>query len=191
MPLKPKTKFIAARYGELTGTILLLLTEGAATQMVGGVGNRYQRKRLYDAFDCYSREQMKRAVARLRIAKLVRFDPKDETDSIIVTKHGLQRATIYRIRRAHLNQPQRWDHYYRLCIFDIPDWKNKRRRFQTKLRALGWFRLQDSVYVHPHDREEEIELLAKQFRITDDVLTLTVASLGPFEERVRNFFFKK
>ena len=68
-------------------------------------------------------------------------------------------------------RPRRWDKKWRILIFDI---REKRRALREKVRrtlvALGFKRLQDSVWVYPYDCEDLIVLLKADFRIGKDLL---------------------
>ena len=64
------------------------------------------------------------------------------------------------------------------CLFDIREGrKSLRERIQRTLRAIGFRRLQDSVWVYPHDCEDLITLLKSDFKIGKDVLYLVVDQL--------------
>lgn len=56
-------------------------------------------------------------------------------------------------------------------MFDIPE---RRRRVRTRVRqtltTMGFYRLQDSVWVYPYDCEELIILLKADFKIGKDLL---------------------
>lgn len=77
-----------------------------------------------------------------------------------------------------LKKPRRWDHKWRVLIFDIDE---RRRGLREKIRRtlaiIGFERLQDSVWVYPYDCEDLITLLKADFHIGKDMLYLIVDSI--------------
>lgn len=77
----------------------------------------------------------------------------------------------FKLRDYQLDQPARWDKKWRIVIFDIPE---KRRRTRDEVRRLltsvGFYRLQNSVWVYPYDFEDIIGLLKTDLGIGKDVL---------------------
>lgn len=66
---------------------------------------------------------------------------------------------------------KRWDHRWRMVVFDVPERRRKvRRRLCALMREVGFVRLQDSVWVYPYDCEEFMALLKADLKIGKDVL---------------------
>lgn len=80
--------------------------------------------------------------------------------------------------KAAMAKKRKWDRRWRVVIFDIPE---RRKSIRTKLRRFmqeyGFVRLQDSVWVYPHDCEDLIALVKANFHIGIDVLYLIVERL--------------
>jgi DNA-binding transcriptional regulator PaaX len=70
-----------------------------------------------------------------------------------------------------IKKPKRWDRKWRMLIFDI---KESRRELRDKVRntlvAIGFIKLQDSVWVYPYDCEDLITLFKADFEIGREVL---------------------
>lgn len=74
---------------------------------------------------------------------------------------------------------KRWDHLWRIVVFDIPEKKkNDRDQFREKLRRLGFFPFQKSMYITPFACEKIIWDIARQYRITQYVLVSVTPNLG-------------
>lgn len=85
-----------------------------------------------------------------------------------------------KISRAPTNKPRRWDKRWRVVIYDIREQrKSLRLKLKDVLRAYGFYRLQDSVWVYPYDCEDLLILLKANYKIGNEVLYLVV-------ERVEN-----
>ncbi|MEK7066707.1 MAG: CRISPR-associated endonuclease Cas2 [Patescibacteria group bacterium] len=68
-------------------------------------------------------------------------------------------------------QLSKWDGRWRLVIFDIKEEDKKlREKIRNELIQFGFERLQNSVWVTPHDCEDLIMLLKAEFSIGKDVL---------------------
>ncbi len=81
-------------------------------------------------------------------------------------------------RRIVVEKPRRWDGKWRLVIFDI---KEPRRRTRDALRreltAVGFRKLQDSVWAYPYPCEEYIAMLKADLCVGKDILYLIVDEL--------------
>jgi DNA-binding transcriptional regulator PaaX len=75
-------------------------------------------------------------------------------------------------------RPRVWDKQWRLVAFDIPERRAAyRRQLVLTLRNLGFYRLQDSIWVFPYDCEELITLIKADFRLGREVLYMIVVAL--------------
>lgn len=71
----------------------------------------------------------------------------------------------------HICKPKKWDGKWRILIFDISE-KRKRDRDKLRfiLRSIGFFKLQNSVWVYPYDCEDLINLLKTDLHIGKAIL---------------------
>ncbi len=77
-----------------------------------------------------------------------------------LTPGGRKLAGKYQIDDLEIQHPKEWDGKWRLVIFDIPTTSNTIRNvFRRKLKELGFFRLQKSIWIYPFPCQEEIKLL--------------------------------
>ena len=94
-----------------------------------------------------------------------------ENSSIRLTGKGEQLAALLESGRVTSARSRVWDGKWRLLIFDIPERRKRvRNRIRETLRGLGFQRLQDSVWVFPHDCEDLITILKADLQIGRDVL---------------------
>ncbi|MCI0560444.1 MAG: hypothetical protein MN733_18310 [Nitrososphaera sp.] len=79
------------------------------------------------------------------------------------------------MRERLLHPRRRWDGRWRVLIFDIPEKrKHLREHIRNSLRAVGFARLQDSVWTFPYDCEEFVALLKADFKIGKDMIYMIV-----------------
>jgi len=95
-----------------------------------------------------------------------------------LTDKGKSLLKEYKLQDLKIAQPKKWDGKYRVIIFDIKEWK---RPIRDKLRrwfeSLGLVRLQNSVWVYPHDCQEIIALLKANYKIGNEVLYMEVTHI--------------
>lgn len=78
-----------------------------------------------------------------------------------LSNKGRKRLRKFLLDTLEITSPKRWDGKWRIILFDIPVGKRKsiRNSFREKLRNLGCYQYQRSVWVHPFPCEAEIEFL--------------------------------
>src|SRR3989344_3405367 len=123
--------------------------------------------------------QARTAASRLAIKGYVRFVEKDGKKRMEITEAG-RRAVALESEKVALaaKRGKRWDKRWRLVMFDIPQYRRRDRdHLREAMRACGFLRLQDSVWVFPYDCEEFVMLLKADMRIGKDVLYAIVESI--------------
>ncbi len=95
-----------------------------------------------------------------------------------VTTEGREEIATHppRIKR------QRWDSKWRIVVFDIPERRRKERNLlRERLKALGFGRLQDSVWLSPYDWKEKMEKIA-QGRDLGEHVRILIGSCHGFQD---------
>lgn len=83
----------------------------------------------------------------------------------------------------------KWDHQWRIVIFDIPqEMHRQRNNFRNKLKSLGFYMLQKSVFVFPYPCEEELGDICDDLGITECVDIITAHKIGFKESEIINYF---
>lgn len=137
----------------------------------------------------WHRNQMRAALERLRRRRLVEFVQQRDETSIVITERGKQRLRKFEFEAVSAAPPGRWDEKWRLVMFDIPERrKRERHHFREKLIQLGFFPLQKSVWVYPHECHDEIDFVCHFLGIDRWVHYIETPALGQAEGRVRRHF---
>ncbi len=88
-----------------------------------------------------------------------------------ITASGQKFLDRIRFEDAKIEKPKRWDKKWRMVIFDLKEERRKTRTYiRHTLKSIGFYRLQDSVWVHPYPCEEIIALLKAETRTGKEVL---------------------
>ena len=83
----------------------------------------------------------------------------------------------------------KWDGKWRIVIFDIPqELHNKRNRFRKRLKFLGFYMIQKSVFVFPYTCEEELATYANDLDISDYINVIKADDLGFVGKEVKRFY---
>lgn len=125
---------------------------------------KYKRKRVYDTF------------YNLKRGGYLNFEKRDHQIYITLTGEGKKAAGRFQIDDISIKKPKSWDKKWRLVIFDIAHLKRiKRELFRGKLKMLGFYPLQKSVWVHPYKCEDEVDLLREFFGLSKKEVCLITA----------------
>lgn len=125
---------------------------------------KYKRKKVSDVF------------YRLRRRGCVEIKKKGHQIYIALTERGRKEAGWLQIDALKIKKPKTWDRKWRIVIFDISQLKKLyRETFRGKLKELGFYPLQKSVWIHPFDCRDEIELLKDFFGLTEKEVRLILA----------------
>lgn len=140
--------------------------------------------------------EIRRAMLRLREKQMIQLLKRKNGSVVRLTVAGrdyferLEKEKERREKFANLALPgyTPWDGWWRVVTFDIPHKKKiLRELLRRKLRSLGFYPLQKSVFVHPSPCENEITFLADFFDARPYIHTIRARRIDP-EERIRGFF---
>lgn len=118
--------------------------------------------------------QAKTALGRLSAKGFITFEERDGRRYARITEKG-KRILELETQKVAMAKKRKWDKRWRVVIFDIPERrKSVRNRLRRFMNTYGFVRLQDSVWVYPHDCEDLVALVKAEFRIGFDVLYMIV-----------------
>lgn len=126
----------------------------------------------------------------LRKKKIVSFkESPNGTVKIELTQDGRRWVRQYNINDLKIKKPLRWDKKWRLIFYDIPHYHKKARdAFREKLKQLGLYQLQKSVWLSAYDCYGEIEFLSMVFNINmENIFYLEVDKL-PNDYKLKQWF---
>ena len=105
-----------------------------------------------------------------------------------LTTRGERELARGRFDRYQLPPPKKWDKKWRVVCFDIPE-KRKyvRHLIQRKLVELGFYRLQDSVFVGPQPCGEFLNLAQEVFFLRKHLRGMVVTQIDDEYILLRHF----
>lgn len=172
---------------ELTKTILILAgVTCLVSTMAVAPGLGYALKPLLKYAKVYPSE-IDRTVNRLKRQKLILVSEDGDKIRMELTENGRRKVLAYKLEEMCLKRG-RWDGWWRVVIFDIPEKKRAARNvLRSKMQELGFYMLQKSVLVTPWECKEEIDFIKHLYGVGDHV-TLIRAKTFDEEDLVRNYF---
>jgi hypothetical protein len=155
-------KYLALGTGIL---ILSTITPTLPTQLL----------RAYIKSKRFQRSLFLRDLKRLQAREcLAYYELPDGSLKIVLKRRGRQIALRYKFNELRIKIPPRWDGKWRLVMFDIPHTKKRAREaLRQKLKELGFYQLQKSVFIFPYECANEIDFISEVFEIRNHILLIT------------------
>ncbi|KKW47934.1 MAG: hypothetical protein UY98_C0002G0029 [Candidatus Kaiserbacteria bacterium GW2011_GWA2_58_9] len=113
------------------------------------------------------RYRRKRAIERLVDLDYI----QKEDERLSITENGRDALGESVDKTLKLLSTKKWDGKWRIAAFDIPEqYAALRDRVRALLKQAGFEKLQNSVWVFPHECEELVQLIKGQSRLSKYIL---------------------
>lgn len=182
---KPKSEIIKDILLGLaaSGAIVIAATSPYfASNLLKGFKNckkygKKEKKKIYNAFYL------------LRKTNCIIMKKENNQIYISLTEQGKKKAGWLQIDSLKIKKPKIWDKKWRLVLFDIGEIKRiYREAFRGKLKELGFYPLQKSVWIYPFNCSDELELLRDFFGLSTKELRLITTNCMGEEEFLKKIF---
>lgn len=160
--------------------ILLLLAGGLCLSLTRRPDAYFRIvKKIGKEWKNINERNLRRAIKKLYQSKIVDCkNEKDGTFALILTREGKNIVLKYDIDKIEIKKPIRWDKLWRLIIFDIPEEERAGRiALAAKLKELGFYPLQKSVFIHPYECQDEINFIVEIFDLAPYVRFMRVKDI--------------
>jgi len=125
----------------------------------------------------------------LRSKGFIKIENRKEQIYISLTEEGRKKAGKYQIDELKISKPRKWDKKWRVLIFDIQDkHKIKREALRGKIKELGLYQLQKSVWIYPYKFQKEIKLLRDFFGLNNNEIKVITATEIEDDHAIQEFF---
>lgn len=127
----------------------------------------------------YNEKQIRRSFYYLRSKKLVRIiDGKDGISKVKINRLGLSKLKEFAIDAMSIRIPEKWDGKWRAVVFDVPEkHKAARESLRRKLKGLGFYQFQRSIFLHPFAIDDEVLFIASFFGIERFIEIFTIENM--------------
>jgi DNA-binding transcriptional regulator PaaX len=168
------------RFGPVMQKVLLLLRTGATLFLSGSPHMHFKIiKTASKEWQKIDQRVLRKSIRRLYQSKLV--DVKEEENgalSLTLTDNGEKKILQYDLDKIKIKKPLEWDGVWRMVVFDIPEsQKQGRDALVGKLKQLGFYPLQKSVFLHPYECKEEIDFIVELFDLRPFVRFMRVKEI--------------
>ena len=157
--------------------VLLLLIGGASLSLTRRPDQYFKIIRnIAKEWKKINERNLKLAIKNLYRSKMIDYkENNDGTISMVLTDSGRKKIIKYDLDKIQIKKPIKWDTLWRMVIFDIPE--NERRgriALAEKLKELGFYPMQKSVFIYPYECKNEIDFVTEIFNLSPHVRFLRV-----------------
>ncbi len=156
------------RLGATSKKIIILLGAGLALGLTHRPDVYFKIiKGAAKEWDSINKRSLHETIKKLYQSKLIDYKVNnDDTVTLVLNEEGKKRALTYNLDTIRIKVPARWDKLWRIVIFDIPEnLKRGRDAFAVKLRQLGFYSIQKSVFIYPYDCKNEVDFIVEVFNL--------------------------
>jgi DNA-binding transcriptional regulator PaaX len=178
--VEERTKRIIKR-GKVQDSIMATLYGAATLSLMVAAPNTVQLLKYIDPYigKKNASKRMSQAIGRLVSKKYLARTGRGAQAKLTLSTKGKQYVQLlldsYTVALA---RPKKWDGRWRVVMFDI--WESRRSvrdRLRFLLRRIGFVKIQNSVWVYPHDCEEVVALVRAELRTGKSVSYLIADAL--------------
>ena len=179
-----------------TKEILTLLAKGAlltmtliAPKTALVTHHLLEEERDWDAWKRFNPSYLRQTLKRLEKQKTVEIVEENNMQVVKLTSKGKRRILKYAISELKIKRPKKWDQKWRVVVYDI---SNSQKQLQVLIREtlknLGFFPMQESVYINPFPCFDEIEFLREYYGLGSQIQYLLVEKIE--NDEVYKTYFK-
>ena len=168
------------RIGSVNKKVLLLLSGGLALSLTRRPDAYFRiMKNIAKEWKKINERSLRESIKKLYQSKIIDYKENNNgTVELILTDAGKKKILLYDLEKLKIDKPPKWDNLWRLVIFDIPENKKQARMaMSSKLKELGFYPMQKSVFIHPYECKDEIDFVTELFNIAPYVRFLRVKDI--------------
>lgn len=159
-------------------TLLVSPIAGAAAFFLGAGATRY----------LFRKSDFNREIKRLQKKKYVALTKTEKGWIIKILRRGLRRYKEIQMMHLQLVKNKAWDGKWRLFIFDIPEnMRSRRDSLREKLKSLGLYNIQRSVFAYPFDCRKELEFVSDYYSL-ERFTTYAEVSYTDIDKELKRYF---
>lgn len=138
----------------------------------------------------FRRSDFHREIKRLQKRKYIALTKTPEGWLVRLLKKGKGRKKILEARDVVLTSKKPWDRKWRLLVFDVPEKQRLGRDLlRRKLKELGLYNIQRSVFVYPYDCRKELEFITESYGMSRYTCYAEVSYID-IDKELRRYFKK-
>ncbi|MBI2607967.1 MAG: hypothetical protein HYW51_04035 [Candidatus Doudnabacteria bacterium] len=136
----------------------------------------------------FRRYEFNREVKKLQKKGYVALTKTNEGWLIRLLPKGRKWLKRVEFEKLALPKPKAWDGKWRLFSFDIPqELTTARNMMRRKLKSLGCYNIQRSLFAYPYDCRKELQTVAEYYEVAKYTLFAEVVYTD-LDKELRKFF---
>lgn len=157
---------------------MILTTAFIFPKSVKGVKEILYPTKNHNSWKKYNQNRLRQIVKRLIDRKLISIKKEGDESVITLSEEGRKEILKFNLEKFKISRPKKWDNKWHVVIFDVNEAKRSLRdTLRWKMKTLGFFPLQKSVFIHPYPCEKEIAFLRQIYNIGNEVSVFTATNL--------------
>ncbi|MDO8622371.1 MAG: CRISPR-associated endonuclease Cas2 [bacterium] len=158
MPIKARHQETIRNLTEAVVEVVGLLSGITYLALARGVPGRIPKDA--SLLHTFARRHIPRAIRRAERRGLITVNERAHRPPIVrITEKGRHLLARRQLEHAAVERPKRWDGKWRLVTFDVPEKRRRDRHLlRSTLQQLGFYRLQQSVWLYPYDCHDLVTL---------------------------------
>lgn len=151
---------------------LLLLQAGVALGLTHSPKTHFFIFReLKREWEKINRQYLYRIIREFKYERLVDWKEQDDGSiKVVLTEKGEEWALQFNFEEMKIKEPASWDGKWRVVLYDIPEKRKKAREaLRKKIKELGFYEMQKSVFVFPYHCRDEIDFVIEFFEVRNFV----------------------
>lgn len=164
--LNTMSEYNKPRLGATSQKAVLLLLAGVSLGLSYSPRGQWRiLKSLSKEWKKIDRQELYRSIRRLYESKLVDYhEYQDGSIGMVLNENGRKTALHYKLDEMYISKPAKWNHKWRVVLFDVPEKKKKlREALRERLKQLEFIELQKSVFVYPYECKNEIDFVIELY----------------------------
>lgn len=136
----------------------------------------------------FRRSDFHREIKRLKKRGYVALTKTQEGWIVRLLKKGQKKVKMIQMQDLKLPPARVWDKKWRLLVFDIPEGnKTQRDLLRKKLKDLGMYNFQRSVFAYPYDCREELAFISEYYNLGQYTTYAEVIDID-IDKELRKYF---
>jgi DNA-binding transcriptional regulator PaaX len=157
--------------GELAKEILIGLAAGGFIVACLAMPGLTKIVPLFKPRGAKDRYRINQAFSKLHKKKLIKIYTKNGNEVVEITMVGKKIVLEYNLDGMKLKISKKWDGWWRIVMFDIPQSKKRARdAVSRKIKELGMYPIQKSVFVSPYVCKNEIDFIGEFFGVRGNII---------------------
>lgn len=175
--------------GELARDVLRVIAAGVVIGSAAVVApNTLQVIDYFNPNGVTERRRIWRAIKYLEERNRVTIQKRGDLKVLLVTQQGKIALDEDSIWDLQIERPWRWDHKWRLIMFDLPvNYSRQRMPFRAKLVDFGFRVYQKSVFIYPYECRKEVFAVAEMYGVREYVRYIVAEEIADMHKFAKEF----